>query len=98
MELVSFHAHFFNTAQASRSVCQAKKFKFANEKDIEKINKEDASILYELLKTRRHNISHESLPNFETHKKFVENNVNTIIKNIFFIIIKISPFGLKVLN
>ena len=39
-----------------------------------KVNNKDALILYDLLKTRKHNISHEVLPNFQTHKQFVENN------------------------
>ena len=38
------------------------------------VKKEDSLILYDLLKKRNHNISHEVLPNFKSHTKFVENN------------------------
>ena len=31
-------------------------------------------ILYDLLKIREHNISHQVLPDFKSHKQFVENN------------------------
>ena len=31
-------------------------------------------VLYELLKTRIHSISHKSIPTFEQHTKFVKNN------------------------
>ncbi len=39
-----------------------------------KVNNKDALILYDLLKIRKHNISHQVLPDFESHKQFVENN------------------------
>jgi len=33
-----------------------------------------ALLLYELLKNRSHNISHQALPSYEDHKKFLVNN------------------------
>ena len=39
-----------------------------------KVEKEDSLTLYDLLKKRNYNISHSVLPDFKTHKKFVENN------------------------
>ena len=39
-----------------------------------KVDSNDALILYDLLKIRKHNISHEVLPDFNRHKQFVENN------------------------
>jgi hypothetical protein len=41
--------------------------------DLERVkrNDEHATILYELLKQRKHRISHKSLPSFEEHKSFV---------------------------
>ncbi len=45
-----------------------KKLKF------KKVEKSDALLLYELLKKRVHNISHQYLPDFETHKNFVDSN------------------------
>ena len=45
-----------------------------NELIFKKIDSKDALILYDLLKKRNYNISHEVLPDFKSHKKFVENN------------------------
>ena len=39
-----------------------------------KVEKEDSLTLYDLLKKRNYNISHKVLPDFKSHKKFVENN------------------------
>ncbi len=43
--------------------------------ELEKIipNDDQIRVLYELLKARKHRISHQSVPNFEKHKIFVEN-------------------------
>ncbi len=45
-----------------------------NKLSFKKVTIKDTLILYDLLKIRRHNISHEVLPDFQTHKQFVENN------------------------
>lgn len=39
-----------------------------------KVEIEDSLTLYDLLKKRNYNISHEVLPDFKSHKQFVENN------------------------
>ena len=36
--------------------------------------KQQIKILYELLSHREHNISHDDMPDLDTHKKFVKNN------------------------
>lgn len=48
--------------------------KFQEKLKFRKVNKEDNMILYNLLKERKHNISHEYLPDFREHKKFIDNN------------------------
>jgi len=41
--------------------------------EVDKFNKIHIDLLYEILKKRQHNISHIELPDFNTHKLFVEN-------------------------
>jgi len=42
--------------------------------EFKKVDMSDCSILYKLLKERKHNISHIDLPKYENHKNFVKNN------------------------
>jgi len=37
-------------------------------------NKEHVDVLYNLLKNRNHTISHQTLPNYSQHEKFVKNH------------------------
>ena len=39
-----------------------------------KVTSQDSKILYSLLKTRKHNISHFELPSFSSHQKFVDSS------------------------
>ncbi len=39
-----------------------------------KVDYSDCEILYELLKKRKHNISHKNLPSYEKHRIFIKNN------------------------
>ena len=41
---------------------------------VDKNSKADIKLLYKLLSLRVFNISHDELPDFDTHKKFVSNN------------------------
>ena len=45
-----------------------------NKLTFKKVDSKDALTLYDLLKKRNYSISHEVLPDFKTHKKFVERN------------------------
>ena len=47
---------------------------FKNKLTFKKVDSNDALILYDLLKKRNYSISHEVLPDFKSHKQFVENN------------------------
>ena len=41
--------------------------------EVDKFNKIHIDLLYEILKKRQYNISHRELPDYNTHKLFVEN-------------------------
>ena len=49
-------------------------FKFTEKLIFKKVETEDSLTLYDLLKERNYNISHKVLPDFKSHKRFVEKN------------------------
>tara|TARA_Y100000589_G_scaffold175238_1_gene166328 strand:+ start:7854 stop:8714 length:861 start_codon:yes stop_codon:yes gene_type:complete len=47
---------------------------FIRKLEFKKVGKSDVDILYELLRNRKHNISHNIMPEFDVHKNFVDSN------------------------